>query len=93
VSATVLLFLYGISATAAWVCGLFFFRFWRRSGDPLFGFFGAGFWLLSGSWILLALLYPAEESRPYIYGVRLIAFVLLILGIVAKNRSAGHQTR
>jgi hypothetical protein len=93
VSADILLFLYGISATAAWVCGLFFLRFWRRSGDPLFGFFGAGFWLLSTSWTLLAVFYPAEESRPYVYGVRLIAFLLLILGMVAKNRSAGDRAR
>ena len=36
-----LVFFQGVSATGAWVGGLFFLRFWRDSRDPLFGFFGA----------------------------------------------------
>jgi len=81
-------FLQAVSATAAFVAGLFFFRFWRDSADRLFAFFGAAFCLLSSSWALLALINPAEEMRSYIYAIRLLAFVLLIVGIVDKNRSA-----
>ena len=79
-------FLQGISATAAWVGGLFFFRFWRESHDRLFAFFGAAFWLLSLSWALLGLFSPTEETRPYIYAIRLVAFLLIIGGIIDKNR-------
>ena len=80
-------FLQGITASGAWVAGLFFFRFWRESGDRLFGYFGAAFWLLSLSWALLGLFSPTEETRPYIYAIRLLAFLLIIAGIVNKNRS------
>jgi hypothetical protein len=80
-------FFQGVSATGAWVGGLFFFRFWRESGDRLFAFFGAAFWMLSLSWALLGLFSPTEETRPYIYAIRLAAFLLLIGGIVDKNRS------
>lgn len=83
-----LAFLQGITATAAWVAGLFFFRFWRESGDRLFAYFGAAFWLLSSSWTLLGLFSPTEDTRPYIYAIRLLAFLLIIGGIVDKNRSS-----
>ena len=82
----VIVFLQGISATGAWVSGLFFLRFWRDSRDPLFGFFAAAFWLLALSWAVLALFSPTEDFRPYVYGVRLIAFTLIIAGIIVKNR-------
>ena len=87
-SAEQLIFLQGAIATLAWVCGLFFFRFWKQSHDPLFGFFGAAFWLFAASWVLLALSNPTEESRPYIYAVRLVAFVLIITAMVVKNRES-----
>jgi hypothetical protein len=84
----VLPFLQGICATAAGISGLFFFRFWRDSRDPLFGFFAASFWLLALSWVLLALTSPTEETRPYIYAVRLVAFVLIIAAMIVKNRES-----
>lgn len=84
----IITFLQGISAMGAWASGLFFLRFWRQSHDPLFAFFGAAFWLLAGSWSLLALFSPTDENRPYIYGLRLVAFLLLIVGMIGKNRRA-----
>ena len=84
-------FLQGISATAAWASGLLFMRFWRASRDPLFGFFAPAFWLMATSWGLLAVFSPTEETRPYIYGLRLVAFLLLIVGMAAKNRRQGTR--
>lgn len=81
-----IVFLQGISATGAWVSGLVFLRFWRQSQDQLFAFFGAAFWLLALSWTLLALVSPTDETRSYIYGLRLIAFGLMIAGMIGKNR-------
>ena len=80
-------FLQTVSATAAFASGLFFFRFWRESRDRLFAFFGAAFFVLALSWTLLALINPSDETRPYIYAIRLIAFLLMILGMVDKNRA------
>jgi hypothetical protein len=80
------IFLQGIGSMAAYANGLFFFRFWRDSGDSLFGYFGAAFWLLGLSWTLLALLAPTEDTQPYVYGLRLVAFGLIIIGTVSKNQ-------
>ena len=80
-------FLQGICGLAAWVIGLVFLRFWRETRDRLFAYFAIGFWLLSASWALLGLANPTAESRPYIYGIRLVAFLLIIAAIVDKNRN------
>ena len=80
-------FLQTVSATAAVAAGLFFFRFWRESRDRLFAFFGAAFLVLAVSWALLALVDPSDETRPYIFAIRLVAFVLMILGMIDKNRT------
>lgn len=87
-SADVLVFLQGISACGAWVSGLLFLRFWREERDALFGFFCAAFWLMSLSWALLALTNPTDEERPFIYAIRLVAFVLIIVAMIVKNRGA-----
>ncbi|MBI2189207.1 MAG: hypothetical protein HYU37_19080 [Acidobacteria bacterium] len=81
------IFLQAVSATGALVAGLFFFRFWRDSGDRLFAFFGAAFCLMALSWALLGLINPTDETRPYIYAIRLVAFLLIIVGMLDKNRS------
>jgi hypothetical protein len=79
-------FLQGISAFGASAIGLFFLRFWKDSGDRLFAFFAVAFWMLAGSWSLLAILSPAEEARPYVYALRLMAFLLIIAATIDKNR-------
>jgi hypothetical protein len=76
-----------MAATAALANGLFFFRFWRQSRDTLFGYFGAAFWLLALSWGWLAVSDPVDEARASIYALRLLAFVLMIVGMIGKNRS------
>ena len=81
------IFLQAVAATAAWVAGLLFVRFWRNTRDPLFAFFGVAFWLLSLSWAALGLFDPTEEARPYVDLVRLVAFVLIIAGVAQKNRA------
>jgi hypothetical protein len=84
VSAIVIL--QSISATAAWAVGLCFIRFWRDTTDRLFLYFALAFWLMAGSWLGLAALSPTDESRPYIYAVRLVAFLLIIVAVSDKNR-------
>jgi hypothetical protein len=83
-------FLQTVSATGALAAGLFFLRFWRDSRDRLFGFFGAAFCVLAISWALLALVNPSAETRPYAYAIRLVAFLLMIVGMVDKNRAGSR---
>ncbi len=80
-------FLQAVAATAAWINGVFFWRFWRESGDQLFAMFAVAFWLLAASWAILSVFTPQGESVPYVYALRLLAFLVLIGGIVQKNRS------
>lgn len=81
-------FLWGATAGLCAVAALFFFKFWRRTGDGLFAAFSAGFSALGVHWTALALIHPASESRHYVYFVRLVAFALIISGVVSKNRSS-----
>jgi hypothetical protein len=86
-TATLIVFLQAVSATCAWACAVFFYRFWRESRDRLFFFFSAAFLLLSICWVLLALIDPIGESRPYAYAIRLVAFLLIIVAMMDKNRN------
>lgn len=78
--------LQSISAFSACIAALFFWRFWRGSRDRLFLFFAASFCLLAVSWFALAIISPTDESRPYAYAVRLLAFLLMIAAMIDKNR-------
>lgn len=80
-------FLTGANATCAIVAGLFFFRFWRQTADRLFASFAFAFWLLGAHWALLAITAPDQELRPLLYGIRLVAFLLILGAIIEKNRS------
>jgi hypothetical protein len=71
--------------------GLFFIRFWARSRDRLFIFFGIGFWLLGINWLALALS-NRDESTTLLYVVRLCAFFVILVGIWDKNRSTRPQS-
>jgi hypothetical protein len=86
-------FLWGALSCGTAVGALFFLRFWRESGDRLFGFFAAGFLVLSAHWTGLAVVDPSEESRHELYLLRLAAFVVLIVGILDKNARARAAPR
>lgn len=79
-------FLSGLITMGFLIAGLFFIRFWKRTGDFLFGAFAAAFWLLALNQALLALSDLPLEERSSIYLLRLAAFLLIIGAIVLKNR-------
>lgn len=79
------LFLLGAIVMGCVVAGMFFLRFWRRTGDFLFAVFAFAFWALGGGWLLLALT-DRDETLTAAYTLRLVAFLILLGGIVAKNR-------
>lgn len=80
-------FLWGISAFGAAVVALFFGRFYRLSRDRLFGYFAAAFAVLAIHWTVLMALTREHNASAEVYLLRLLAFVLIIVGIVDKNRS------
>lgn len=78
------------AVVALWaVAGLVFLRFWRESRDRLFGFFAGAFLLLATNYLVLAINERGSEIRPYLFLIRLAAFVLIIVAIVDKNRKTG----
>ena len=54
--------------------------------DRLCAYFGVVFWMLALNWTLLPILDPTDDAGPYVYVLRLFAFLLIIAAIVAKNR-------
>lgn len=86
-----LIFLWGANALGCWAAGLFFLRFWRTTGDRLFAFFAAAFWVLCVNWVVLVVAQPPDEARHFIYLIRVVAFLLLSYGIIDKNRSTGGR--
>jgi hypothetical protein len=81
----------GAMAMAYLVSGLFFLRFWRDSRDRLFLAFAVAFGLLAAQRTLLTVLSDRPDAHLPLYGVRLLAFLLIIAAIVDKNR-ASHPT-
>ncbi len=79
-------YLFGALTACAAVAGLFFLRFYRATRDRLFLAFAVAFWGMGLHWALLAGVHPSEESRHQLYLVRLGAFVILIAGIIDRNR-------
>lgn len=65
---------------------VFFARFWYTSRDRFFAFFSAAFVLLAVNWFGVLQLGPTTESRHLVYLLRLLAFVLIAIAIIDKNR-------
>ena len=84
-------FLFGASAVAAAAIALFFLRFWRESGDRLFAWFALAFWMLAAQRAGLAMLAGhegGETTETWFYGLRALAYLVIIWAILDKNRRA-----
>jgi hypothetical protein len=81
------MFVAGLLVMGYAVAALYFGRFYRQSGDRLFLFFAAGFALLALQRLSLAS--AAMLPLPLItyYLLRLAAFVVILCGILDKNRA------
>ena len=85
-------FLHGALVMASIAVGVFFLRFWRDTKDRLFVMFALAFWILSLGWLLLAVS-NSNEGSIFVYSLRLLAFLLIILAIVDKNRTPQRGAR
>jgi hypothetical protein len=79
------MYLNGALAALSAVIGLFFLRYWRLTRDRFFVFFTSAFWIMSVNWTLVAS-FATDETRHYFYVARLLAFVLILVAIIDKNR-------
>lgn len=75
------------------IAGLFFLRFWRQTRDRLFALFALSFFVMGLNRLILSILWvnsPDGVRGPWhdrMYWVRLVAFLLILLAILDKNRS------
>lgn len=85
-------FIDGSIMMALAVCAIFFLRFWRRTGDRLFCMLAVAFAMLAigrimlGAWAHQSAV-SGEHQLP-IFVNRLAAFVIILVGIIDKNRRA-----
>ena len=83
---TIETFFHGAAAMNSVLIALFFFRFWRQTRDVLFLLFAIAFGVDAVTRFMLGLVHPADEAEPLFYTARFITFMLIVVGIVLKNR-------
>lgn len=79
-------FIWGVLTVETAAAALFFLRYWRLSGERLFAYLALAFAAMAINWVGLSAVEPALELRHYVYLFRLLAFILIIAGIIDKNR-------
>jgi uncharacterized membrane protein HdeD (DUF308 family) len=83
--------LLGALAMGTLVVGIIFLRYWRDGGDRFFLYFALSFFVQAGNRIALALTASPHEGSPWHYTVRLLAYLLILVAIIDKNRPR-HST-
>jgi uncharacterized membrane protein HdeD (DUF308 family) len=78
-------FLLGVIATSSLTAGVFFLKFWKKTRDSLFLAFGLAFVVEGLNRCAFLFLAKPNEGNPYIYGVRLVAFLIILGAILYKN--------
>jgi uncharacterized membrane protein HdeD (DUF308 family) len=78
-------FLLGVIATTSLTAGVFFLKFWRRTRDSLFLAFAIAFLIEGLNRIGFLLTAHPNEGSPWIYLVRLVAFLIILGAILHKN--------
>ena len=81
-------FVSGLVTMGFIVVGVWFWRFWRRTGDSLFAAFAGAFVLLALNQGLAQLFELGREETGWVWLLRLLAFLLIIAAIVRKNFGA-----
>jgi NhaP-type Na+/H+ or K+/H+ antiporter len=71
---------------ASLAVAVFLVRFYHTSRERLFALFAGAFGVLALHWALLGILPLQGEHRPLAYILRLLAFLLILVAIIDKNR-------
>jgi uncharacterized membrane protein HdeD (DUF308 family) len=78
--------LFGAIAMGTLAIGFIFLRLWRDSADRFFLFFALSFFVQAANRIALSLTVSPQEGSPWHYGVRFVAYLLIIMAIIDKNQ-------
>lgn len=71
---------------------LFFLRFWKDTRDFLFAAFAAAFVLLAAAQAIVAVWPIPLEERSWVYLIRLLAFVVILVAMWRKNMGSRHPS-
>lgn len=80
------LFLHGATAMGLLALALCFLRFYRRCGDRLFLWFSIAFAVLCANRVAMVALDSHDETELALFGVRALAFAMILAAVVDKNR-------
>jgi hypothetical protein len=80
-------FLSGMATLGFLISGLFFLRFWKRTGDALFLAFAIAFGLMGIGQAVTTLANSYLDDSSVTYLIRLAAFALIIVAIWRKNNA------
>ena len=78
-------FVQGATMLGSFAIAVFFLRYWRQTGDRLFGVFALAFTLFGVNRIVLAALDSDSEARTWLYGLRALMFLAILAAIIDKN--------
>lgn len=81
-------FMAGAICVMFYIVALFFWQFYRKIGDRFFLLFSISFHIFAVERCALVLLSISDESRSFLYMVRFIAFVIILIAIIDKNRKS-----
>lgn len=79
-------FLEGALTLAYLLAGMMFLKFWRLSRDRFFGWFATAFGVLGVASCFHAFGPLASDHVYYVYVPRVLAFLLILVAIIDKNR-------
>jgi uncharacterized membrane protein HdeD (DUF308 family) len=80
-------FLLGVIVTSSLTAGAFFLRFWKQTRDTLFLCFGAAFIIESLNRLAFLFVERPNEGDPLLFAIRLFSYLLILAGIISKNRA------
>ncbi|HEX6004832.1 MAG TPA: DUF5985 family protein [Burkholderiales bacterium] len=86
-------FLSGAVTLAHVLAALYFLRFWRKTRDRLFLSFALAFVLFALNQGLAFAFAVYRESTSFIYILRVLGFVLIVIAIVDKNFLSSKAAR
>jgi uncharacterized membrane protein HdeD (DUF308 family) len=72
---------------ASLAVALFFLEYWRNTRERLFAILAIAFGMLGFERVLLAFVDPHDEGTHWVFIPRFLAYLLIIAGIIDKNRS------
>lgn len=82
------IYLQGATTMGCIALSVFFLRFWQRSRDRLFAIFSLAFLVFALNRGLIVAFENNTEVEAVIYGARALAFGLILLAILDKNRAS-----